>query len=503
MYRELGPTELYLNQCHNHGNRNIGVTLTLHTRTPLDLGEVKVGLQEMQHQNPQLTCRIKQIANNKTVFAPMECPVLPLDTEFECKDFLHEKFNTETGPLWRVQIVTLETFERANIRFGPEVEAILEDDSSVETRWRYFLRYMQGQLNSDIENFGGEDGRSVILLTFHPSITDVPGALNLAREFMDILDMKMESREEPLSLGGAVGFPQAVESILPQPDSVFHLTDLVPMVKAVGNHFLPALRRSPCNSFLVNNCATGEGASHCLRGWLTARETRELSGICEEEEIGLQGILLAAALTAMARTCVQSGVAAEESRHLRACISSNLRQFSTQAIRNGVYSSVYEESSSLPIELISSQVTVTATHLWKLANQLSAAHTNAKANKFPLRHIRMVGKMHSAGSMDSAFKDMKSSRRVDNDLHFTHLGDIGHVFRIAGNSDDESKVRLEDVMVLVSGQNMGYPLSHSAHLFRGRLNYTLVYYTNYIEASTAFLIRDETINLLRLAAEPM
>ena len=31
--------------------------------------------------------------------------------------------------------------------FNIQVEAIIEDDSTVETRWRYFLRYMQGQLN--------------------------------------------------------------------------------------------------------------------------------------------------------------------------------------------------------------------------------------------------------------------------------------------------------------------------------------------------------------------
>ena len=29
------------------------------------------------------------------------------------------------------------------MKFGPELEAILEDDSSLETRWRYLLRYVQ------------------------------------------------------------------------------------------------------------------------------------------------------------------------------------------------------------------------------------------------------------------------------------------------------------------------------------------------------------------------
>ena len=32
--------------------------------------------------------------------------------------------------------------------------------------------------------------------------------------------------ESPLSLGGGVGFPPPLESLLPSPDSAFHLGDL-------------------------------------------------------------------------------------------------------------------------------------------------------------------------------------------------------------------------------------------------------------------------------------
>ena len=32
---------------------------------------------------------------------------------------------------------------QANLKFGPELEAIVEDESSLETRWRYLLRYFQ------------------------------------------------------------------------------------------------------------------------------------------------------------------------------------------------------------------------------------------------------------------------------------------------------------------------------------------------------------------------
>ena len=115
---------------------------------------------------------------------------------------------------------------QASLKFGPEVDAILEDDSSLETRWRYLLRYLQvrqdtlsyvkvpqstlkyfqvppmilpgmcfsmlfnrlccfqGRLNQDIDSFreeqgeekeAEEEGRSVVIMTFHPSITDTTG----------------------------------------------------------------------------------------------------------------------------------------------------------------------------------------------------------------------------------------------------------------------------------------------------------------------------------------
>ena len=117
------------------------------------------------------------------------------------------RFDTENGPLWRVQIITQSTFEKASkgLAFGPEMEAIIEDDSDLETRWRYYLRYLQGCLNQDIESFENslgleEEGRSVVIMTFHPAITDTPGARDWAKQVMSILDMKLES-ERPISAG--------------------------------------------------------------------------------------------------------------------------------------------------------------------------------------------------------------------------------------------------------------------------------------------------------------
>ena len=130
---------------------------------------MKICLQEFQHMFPQLTTRIPPSALNNNAsprgsqttldqleghqhpqkkFAPMECPTLPYDHTLECKDMIHAEFDTEKGPLWRVQVIDEDSIQTANLKFGPELEAILEDDSNDwPTRWQHYLRYNTGCVN--------------------------------------------------------------------------------------------------------------------------------------------------------------------------------------------------------------------------------------------------------------------------------------------------------------------------------------------------------------------
>ena len=60
------------------------------------------------------------------------------------------------------------------------------------------------------------------------------------------------------------------------------------------------------------------------------------------------------------------------------------------------------------------------------------------------------------------------------------------------------QVKLEDVFPMQAGQNMGSPVHHSCHLYQGRLQYILAYFTSYVDTSSALLLRDETMNKLRM-----
>ena len=61
---------------------------------------------------------------------------------------------------------------------------------------------------------------------------------------------------------------------------------------------------------------------------------------------------------------------------------------------------------------------------------------------------------------------------------------------------------LEDIFYCQAAPTMGIPFTHSAHIFNGRLNYILSYHTPYVrDQRMAFMMRDEVINILRMAVE--
>ena len=76
------------------------------------------------------------------------------------------------------------------------------------------------------------------------------------------------------------------------------------LLQAVGSHFVP-VRRSPLEAELrappLELRGEEVGRSLFLRGWLTEAETAEVLALCEEDDVTLHGLVLAAGLTAVAR----------------------------------------------------------------------------------------------------------------------------------------------------------------------------------------------------------
>jgi len=244
-----------------------------------------------------------------------------------------------------------------------------------------------------------------------------------------------------------------------------------------------------------------------VSSWLVnPRRTNELLALCEEDDVSLHGVILAAGLTAMARFCMHDTSPShppDTTLVLRASIATNLRQFCSQAPRNGCLSASYEDNYTVP-------PIVDAADFWRFAHSMTMAHNTAKSNRQPLRQLRLYSKIFSTPGGEAAFKDMENNRKISNEMSISVHGDLGHIFRRESSIQLDSwtkhqpstlQVKLEDVFPMVAAQNMGSPFTHSAHIYQGRLNYVLAYYTTYVDTSQALLLRDETINILRMAVE--
>ena len=104
------------------------------------------------------------------------------------------------------------------------------------------------------------------------------------------------------------------------------------------------------------------------------------------------------------------------------------------------------------------------------------------------------------------------SLQIQSELSVATYGDLGALFRRENTptstdtwnkplASSRRNIRLEDVFHLTAAPGMGWPFSHAAHVLYDKLNYVLGYHTGYVDEATAFRVRDEVVDILRMATE--
>ena len=152
---------------------------------------------------------------------------------------------------------------------------------------------------------------------------------------------------------------------------------------------------------------------------------------------------------------------------------------------------------------------------WRYAHDLTVKNNYIKGKQGPSQMMKQYN--HKVTSFFGQAK-------IRNELDVSYYGDLdriygrnryrrplpnsqliesnGTTFDTANNSASKSNVTLEDVFYCQAAPSMGTPFTHSAHIFKGKLNYILSYHTSYVkDQRMAFMIRDEIINILRMAVE--
>ena len=104
------------------------------------------------------------------------------------------------------------------------------------------------------------------------------------------------------------------------------------------------------------------------------------------------------------------------------------------------------------------------------------------------------------GDLDRIFG--RNRLKVNQQILSSIEGDGKHVDNTANSGNSKMNLTLEDVFYCQAAPSMGTPFTHSAHIFNGKLSYILSYHKSYIkDQRMAFMIRDEIINILRMAVE--
>ena len=356
---------------------------------------------------------------------------------------------------------------------------------------------MQGKVNrSTIDPFDStEEGyRNFILFAFHPSITDTVGIFHMLRQFLVILDsiLVMDGNTAPPPNVGltenSILPPSLEEKIVPNSFAGFSWSHL----NSIRDYILP--RKSPleflggaANSLL--NSENSLGNSNVLRGWLSETQTREIEAIREEHDVSLHGVILAAALTSLTRMLDFENLSCPS---IKVANDVNLRQnIQIEKPKLGCFCSLYEADYQTR-EITSKR------EFWNLAHELTVKHNQAK------EHF-----------------NVKADRKIIPhwcDMSVATHGNLGLLFRnqslpeVGLTSIDtwskplnevlQTNIRLEDVFHMANMRNMGVAFHHSGHILHGKLNYILNYDTNLIKDQRhAFMVRDETINVLRMAVD--
>ena len=136
---------------------------------------------------------------------------------------------------------------------------------------------------------------------------------------------------------------------------------------------------------------------------------------------------------------------------------------------------------------------------WRYAHELTVKLNYVKGKQGPSQMMKQYN--------NKATTFFGHHGKIRNEMDVSYYGDLDRIFgrnKHTGDTSDTgiTNVALEDIFYCQAAPSMGTPFTHSAHIFSGKLNYILSYHTAYVkDQRMAFMIRDEIINILRMAVE--
>ncbi|XP_066949560.1 LOW QUALITY PROTEIN: uncharacterized protein [Macrobrachium rosenbergii] len=454
--RPLGYAERFMSKAHEYGCMSTIYAVWLNSKRPVPFTYIKQAASIMYRKMPHLRLALGHHRGDRW-WREMETEKVDVEElitssiNATVEDLLKRRYRMEEGPLWFTRFITLD----------PEEGKDPASSSSQQAKHRY-----------------------VCVFGFHHNVTDGTTNMKFCRVFLEVLNCMLEGRDVDMKQEGYFAEP---------------LHDrLADSVSSRWHMFLIFVRRfykgMLCYGAFVRNFTRHyrmtrrrSAATHVLHHELDETTTEKLLRRCREERVTLNSAFITAANLALYNMIVAKDPSIKSSP-VNSLQAINMRRYWPKDKQPDTF--------GCHISMLDVSFVVKREHFqcfWDCARLVHATilHQLNKA-RHPLIVQPMSERLKLVIVANSFLNHFRLPSTNDNHYCVTNMGDLSAVFPGTGPVVEASKV-----MRSVSCHFMSTLCQHTIHTFRGKLSYSLDYYTQKMSKETATTYGQEIFKVLR------
>ncbi|XP_071550677.1 LOW QUALITY PROTEIN: uncharacterized protein [Panulirus ornatus] len=451
--RPLGYAERFMSLAHDYGCMTTVYSLWLESRTQLDVDLIKQASTIMFRKMPNLRLHLAH-KDDDLWWREMTREVVDVeelatdDVEATVQSLVRLRYRMEEGPLWFTRFVTLR----------PSEECVL--DSNHNLKYKY-----------------------VCIFGFHHNISDGSTNMKFCQVFLRVLNDLVEGKTVDMSEAGTFAEPRQ-DRLGDEMASVWFLvgvflrrfyTIILSLGKPVWNfttHF-----KMPAQT---------EAATHVLENELDENTTYKLLRRCK-----MEGVTLNSAFTAAANLALFNMILAKNSNLQQTELCSqqaiNMRRYWPENFRQNTFGC---HISLLDVTFPTKRGDLKA--FWEYTRGVhNILQYHLTETKLALRLQPMSERLGIIIRYNALLAKLGLPSANDNHYTVTNMGNLNGTFPGTG-----AEVEVTKVVRSVSCHFMPTLCQHTLQTFRGRLCYSLDYYTQKLTRDTASQYAQHILHIL-------
>ncbi|XP_045615149.1 uncharacterized protein [Procambarus clarkii] len=451
--RRLGYAERFMTHAHDYGCMTTVYSLWLESRMPLDFELIKQASVLMFRKMPNLRLHLDYL-DGDLWWREMTREVVDVeelsthDVEATVQNLVRRRYRVHDGPLWFTRFVTLD----------PSEECVR--DSNHNLKYKY-----------------------VCIFGFHHNISDGSTNMKFCQVFLKVLNALVEGKHVNLCQEGTFSVPVHdelgkkissiwfVAGIFLQRFYTVVLTWGLPLWNFTHYYRMPIKR---------------EAATHVLQNELDEITTSKLLSRCKMEGVTLNSAFTAAANIALYKMILAKNSSIEE-ENICSQQAINMRRYWPKSLRENAFGC---HISLLDLKFPTRRSDLTA--FWEYTRGIhSVLHHHLTVSLRPLKLQPMSENLSIIIRYNAVLAKLGLPTANDNHYTVTNMGNLSSTFPGTG-----AEVEVSKVLRSVSCHFMPTLCQHTLQTFRGRLCYSLDYYTQKMTREIASQYAEEILSVL-------